>query len=98
MIKVKELIWTKEREEHIARHGVTIEEFEETVFGKHYAIKTRQGRYRLIGQTEDGSYLVVIIEPGDYGKFYPITARSAVDNERRLYQKKMSKALFQIKK
>lgn len=89
MIKIKRLHWNRWREEHIARHNVSIAEFEDVTFGKHYDIKTRQGRYRLIGQTSDGRYLVVILEPSDYGWFDPITARDATQNERRLYLKKV---------
>lgn len=89
MIKVKRLDWNENRKEHIARHRVSLDEVEEVVFSKHYDVKTKQGRYRLIGQTENGRYLVVILEPGDYGWFEPITARDATRNERRLYLKKV---------
>jgi len=89
MIRIKGLNWNHWREEHILRHRVSPDEVEEVVFGKHYDVKTKQGRYRLIGQTDNGRYLVVIIEPADYGWFDPITARDAMQNERRLYLKKV---------
>ncbi len=89
MIKIKGLNWNQWREEHISRHGVLPDEVEEVVFGKHYDVKTKQGRYRLIGQTGSGRYLVIIIEPADYGWFDPITARDAAKNEKKLYLKKI---------
>lgn len=64
-MRVNRLDWNDNRREHIARHKVSVEEVEDIAFGKHYAIRTKQGRYRLIGQTEEGRYLVVILEPGD---------------------------------
>lgn len=88
-MKVNRLDWNENRREHIAEHRVSIEEVEEIAFGKHYAVRTKQDRYRLIGQTDSGRYLVVIVEPGEYGWFYPITARDATKNERRLYLKKV---------
>lgn len=66
-MKVKELIWSQGREEHIARHEVSITEFEEVVQGKHSAGQAKYGRYRLIGQTQYGRYLFLIIEEGEYG-------------------------------
>lgn len=88
-MKVNRLDWNDNRREHIVRHRVSVEEVEDVAFGKHYAVRTRQGRYRLIGQTESGRYLVVILEPAEYDWFDPITARDATQNERRLYLKKV---------
>lgn len=89
MIKVKGLNWNQQREEHILRHRISPDEVDEVVFGKHYDVKTKQGRYRLIGQTENGRYLVIVLELGNYGWFDPVTARDATQNERRLYLKKV---------
>ena len=33
-MRIDEIIWPEERIEHIARHGITPEEVEETCFGK----------------------------------------------------------------
>lgn len=88
-MKISRLDWNEKRREHIARHRVSVEEVEDIVYGRHYAIRTKQGRYRLIGQTVDGRYLVVILEHSDYDWFDPITARDAAQNERKLYIKKV---------
>ena len=52
MIRVKGLYWNPQREEHVLRHRISPDEVDEVVFSKHYDVKTKQGRYRLIGQTE----------------------------------------------
>jgi uncharacterized protein len=33
-MRIKNLIWPRERIDHIARHGVTVEEVEEVCYGK----------------------------------------------------------------
>ncbi len=88
-MRINRLDWNADREEHIGRHKVSVEEVEEIVYGKHYTVRTKQGRYRLIGQTVIGRYLVVILEPSDHGCFDPITARDATQKERKLYLKKI---------
>mgnify|MGYP001599278190 CR=1 FL=1 len=88
-MKINRLDWTEERRVHIARHNVSAEEVEDVVYGKHYAVRTKQGRYRLIGQTAQGRYIVIILEPSDHDWFDPITARNATKNERKLYLRKI---------
>ena len=45
----------------VARHGVTLEEVEEVVFGAPLVLRTSQQRYLLIGQTTDGRYLTIAL-------------------------------------
>ena len=76
----------RQREEHIARHRVSVAEVEEVAFATPYVRKARQGYFRLIGQTEDGRYLTVFIAPRGGGVYSLVTARDATDSERRLYR------------
>ena len=85
-VRIFELIVEPDREEHIARHGVTVEEVEEVVFGNPFSTRTRQGRYGLIGQTEAGRYLTVILAPRGHGVYGLVTARDATLSERRRFQ------------
>ena len=56
MIHIVGLSWDEAAEEHIAQHGVTIDEVEETIEHAHYA--RRSGKYVLfIGQTEGMSHI-----------------------------------------
>lgn len=84
-MRIYELIIEPGREEHIARHGVTIEEVEEVVFGTPLIRRARQGRYHVIGQTDAGRYLAVFLAPRESGVYGLVTARDADPSERRLY-------------
>ncbi|MDP2935539.1 MAG: hypothetical protein Q8O86_03510 [Dehalococcoidia bacterium] len=87
-MRIHELIVEPGREEHIARHHVTLQEVEQVVFGQHANYRTRQGRYGLVGQTEGGRYLLVILTPREHGLYSLVTARDASDADRRLYQRR----------
>lgn len=87
MLRIHELLFDEWNEEHIAQHGVVPEEVEEVCWRRPYVSKTRQERLRVIGQTEAGRYLVVILASRGKGSYYPITARDATQAERRLFNK-----------
>ena len=84
-MKSYDLIVEPGREEHIARHHVSVTELEEVVAATPFVTRTRQGRYRLIGQTAAGRYLSIIVAPRGQGIYGLVTARDADDSERRLY-------------
>jgi len=84
MFRILELIWNAWNEAHIARHGIVSEEVEEVCFSsERLVVKIRRDRYRVIGQTEAGRYLTVILDGVGRGRFYVVTAREASSNERR---------------
>jgi hypothetical protein len=85
-VKIVELIFEPDREEHIARHHVTAEEVHQVVFGAPFIRKAREGRYLIVGQTEAGRYLAVFVAPRGRDVYGLITAREADDAERRAYQ------------
>ena len=83
MIRIDGLAWDERSEEHIAVHGVTFDEVEQAVMNLLYA--RRSGPYQLvIGQTESGRYLTVILDYEGGGLWYPVTARPTSRAERRL--------------
>jgi len=86
-VTIYELIIEPGREEHIARHGVTVEEVQDVVFGTPLVLRARQRRYHLIGQTQAGRYLAVYLGPRGHGVYGLITARDADEAEQRLYQR-----------
>lgn len=90
-MRIRELIIEPEHEDHIARHHVRPDEARQVAFGLHLAYRTRQGRYGLIGQTDTGRYLTVIVAPGEQGTYRLITARDADQRERRLYRRHRSR-------
>lgn len=85
-MRVYELIVEPGREEHIARHGVSVAEVEEVVFGTPLVNRVRHGRYGLIGQTEAGRFVTVILAPCGRSVYGLVTARDATQAERRRYQ------------
>jgi uncharacterized protein len=84
-VKIYELIIEPGREEHIARHHVSIAEVEEVIFGVPFIRKARQERYSIIGRTHAGRYLAVFVAPRGQGVYGLVTARDADDAERRAY-------------
>lgn len=86
-MKIYELLVEAGREEHIARHHISIEEAEQAVFGETiFILRARDERYLVIGQTDAGRYISVILAPRGKGVYALITARDADDKERRAYQ------------
>jgi len=88
MLYVQELLFDDWNEDHIAQHSVIPEEVEEVCLGDPFVSRTRERRLRVIGQTEVGRYLTVILALRGRGVYYPITARDATAAERRLYHRR----------
>jgi uncharacterized protein len=57
-MRIKDFVWSEERIEHIARHGVTPDEVEETCFGKSWVRRAKsEGQnpvYYVLGQSDAG--------------------------------------------
>lgn len=87
---IRKLIWDEWNIDHIARHNVEPEEVEEVCKSKNLFTRGRNGSYKVIGQTDDGRYLAIILSPRPGGRFYPITARSADDKEKRRFKNEKS--------
>lgn len=85
-MRIDDLIIDADRVEHIARHHVTAEEAEQVVFGSPVVRRSREGRYRMIGQTDSGRYPCVIVAPRGGGVFGLVTARVASAAEQRIYR------------
>lgn len=81
MKKVNKLIWDEWNKNHIKKHNLTTDEIEEVCRSKNKIYKTYRGRIEIIGRTNLGKKLKIILSPEDrnlelYGKgiYYPITA------------------------
>jgi len=90
-MKIHEFIWPEDRIDHIARHDVTPEAFEEACFGRSLVQRAKsQGEnpvYYLLGQTDAGRYLFCVVIQFPDGKGYPVTARTMTARERQRYNK-----------
>jgi len=88
-VPISEVLWPENRVDHIARHGVTPEEFEQVCFGLPLVLRAKATGpnpvYYLLGETDAGRplFCVVIEFPG--GKGYPVTARDMTTTEKRRY-------------
>ena len=75
--------------DHIARHGVTPEEFEQVCFGLPLVLRAKAtGQnpvYYLLGETDAGRPLFCAVVEFPGGKAYPVTARDMTTKEKRRY-------------
>ena len=86
-MRIYRLHWDEINIEHIiGEHNLSPEEVEDVCFGLHYAIRARNRRQAVYGQTGGGKYIVVILERL-YGSCYrPITAFGMNRKEQRKYK------------
>ncbi len=93
MFDKHEFEWDSVNVDHIGRHGVEPWEAEEAIVDGGRASLSARGENRagVIGMTEDGRVLVVIVErmerqAGPVRRV--VTARGATENERRIYRRR----------
>ena len=86
MLHIRRLVWDPGNIAHIARHDVTVDEVEEVGHGDPVALRSYLTRIVLIGPTQAGRMLAVVLEPEGEDVYYPVTARPASRKERRYYQ------------
>lgn len=87
MISIDKLIWNDWNIVHIAKHNVTPDEVEQVCHSKYVTFETYKRRIALIGPTETGHMIFIILAPKEEGVYYPVTARVADRKERAYYQK-----------
>jgi len=89
-MRIYELLWPRDRIEHIARHAVTPDELEQVCFGQPLVQRAKSyGEnpvYYVLGQTDAGRYLFSVVIQFPDGKGYPVTARPMTDKEKRRYR------------
>src|SRR5947209_2415323 len=77
-MRIDAFIWSEERTEHIAQHGVTPEEVEEVCFRNSFVRRAKSEGdnpvYYVLGQTEAGRYLFCVVIRFPDGNGYPVTA------------------------
>ncbi len=91
-IVVDELIIEEDRPEHIAKHGVTVDEVLEVVFGDYVAVEGKFGRTLLIGQTSNQRLITIVvgIRKG-INRYGLVTARVTKKREKLSYQENFEK-------
>ena len=89
-MRIHELLWPRDRIEHIARHAVTPDEVEEICLGQSLLLRAKSHGdnpvYYVLGQTNSGRYLFSVIIQFPDGRGYPVTARNMTDKEERRFR------------
>jgi uncharacterized protein len=90
MRTIYEIVWPDDRIEHIARHGISLEEVEDTVFGNSLVLKAKRSGpnpvYHVLGRTASGRMIFCVIISFPDGKGYPVTARPMTEKEKKKYR------------
>lgn len=81
------LVIESDREEHIAKHNVSIDEILEVVSGDYVFIKGKLGRWLLIGKTKRQRFLTIVVGEREKKNTYGfVTARPSRKDEKSFYQ------------
>ena len=86
MIVVRRLIWNAFNAPHVAQHHITPEEVEQACHGNHMVREGYDNRLMLVGPTDTGRVLAVILAPRGNDVYYPVTAYPASRKLRRIYE------------
>jgi len=89
--RIIDLEWDRGSVKHIAEHEIEPEEVEAVLRGRYLLEHGRWGRYYLLGQTEEGRYLFIVLARKRSGRYRVITARDMMTNERRRFRKKVKR-------
>lgn len=88
VVIIKQLIWEPNNRKHIARHKVTQDEVEEVLRNFHIVKPTYQKRLMVLGETDTGRVLELVIVPKGKGSYYPLTCYDVNSDMRKLYKRK----------
>ena len=77
------VLWNDQTDDHLARHGVTLDEALETVANYTELWRLVGNRYMLVGRSYSGRYITVILERDDWRQWHMVTARPSNHRERR---------------
>jgi uncharacterized DUF497 family protein len=80
--------WDHDNIDHIAEHSVTTEEVEEACYNRPLVFRTRQEKYCVLGRSDSGRYLTVIITVQDRNKIRVVTARDMSGSERQRFYRR----------
>jgi uncharacterized DUF497 family protein len=84
-----EVMWTEDSEAHIGRHNVTPLEVEQVLYGQpRLAVPGRDDTTEVLGQTDAGRLLLVVVTQAGDGRDFVVTARNMTTTERRAFQER----------
>ena len=84
-----EVLWTEDSETHIAHHNVTPLEVEQVLYSQpRLTVPGRDDTTEVLGQTDAGRLLLVVVTEASDGRDFVITARDMTDAEKRTFQER----------
>jgi uncharacterized DUF497 family protein len=84
---IKTLVIEADRDEHIAKHNVIIDEVLKVISGDYVYIQGKLDRWLLIGKTKKGRFLTVVVGQRKTKYTYGfVTARPSRKDEKSFYQ------------
>ncbi len=87
MVYIRSLRWDPGNIAHIARHKVNTEEVEQVCHSEHIRRSAYAGRIMVIGRTQAGRTLSVVLDSEGGDVYYVVTARPSSRKERRIYSR-----------
>ncbi len=87
VVIIKKLIWELANTRHIARHHVNRDEVEELMRNVYFAKPALHKRVILLGETDMGRVLELVIVPKGRGRYYPLTCYDANKDMVALYKR-----------
>ena len=86
-IVIETLIIEADREDHIAKHAIILDEVLEVVSGDYVYIEGKFGRWLLIGKTKKERFLTIVVgERTEKNVYGLVTARPSRKEEKSFYQ------------
>jgi uncharacterized DUF497 family protein len=84
-----EVCWNDENETHIARHGVAPNEVHQVLGSNPPVYRSgRQNTRLVLGTTDTGRHLVVVLADALDGRDYVVTARDTAPEEKATFRRK----------
>ena len=83
-MELKELVWDDFNSKHILKHKVSKAEAEQTCNNRKLVLSAKNNRLLLIGKTNKGRILSIVLHKIKPGKYYIVTARDSSSKERKL--------------
>jgi len=88
VITILKFIWDSWNISHISKHHIIPEEVEEACHRQPLIQRgTKRNRLVLLGLTEEGRLLNVVLESRGRGSYYPVTSYDASSEDKRLYKR-----------
>jgi len=84
-----EVMWTEDSETHIGRHNVTPLEVEQVLYRQpRLAVAGRDDSTVVLGQTDAGRLLLVVVTEAGGGRDFVVTARDMTVTEKRMFRER----------